>query len=346
MPRIEPPALGVLQDFTHLGIVQCDVEGMVLGCNAGTTAMLGFRPVDLVGGHIGRIFTAEDVEAGVPVGEIEAARVAGVSMDERWHRHRDGRRLWLEGQVLRIDGEAGAVEGFLKVFRDRTHRRLTLDDLERAHRRLLVLTRSLAHDTLGPVRRTLLFLDVLQRTSRLDEEDSRTLGDAVQSLVELEEFQKALLRDAGRTEPEHDASDLNEVFEAVVWSLRAVIESSGAVVTRGPLPQVKIPPTKARSLMQNLVENALKYAPSPRVHVSAKPTGPFWLFAVVDDGPGVAEEDVERIFEERVRLDTTQPGTGLGLSLCRDIVASRGGRIWAESRPEGGLAVHFTLPGA
>jgi two-component system sensor histidine kinase KdpD len=67
---------------------------------------------------------------------------------------------------------------------------------------------------------------------------------------------------------------------------------------------------------------------------------------VADAGPGFPPEDLDKIFDMFYRgmKDPEKKGYGLGLSICRAVVAAHGGRIWAENRAGGGAAVHFTLP--
>jgi len=68
--------------------------------------------------------------------------------------------------------------------------------------------------------------------------------------------------------------------------------------------------------------------------------------AVWDNGPGIADKDLTRIFDKFARGDkeSSVPGVGLGLAICKTIVESHGGRIWAENRIEGGVAFRLSLP--
>ena len=99
----------------------------------------------------------------------------------------------------------------------------------------------------------------------------------------------------------------------------------------------------------NLADNAIKYTPSGgRVAVVAWARRGDVGVTVEDSGPGIPESARERIFERFFRLDTARArdggGSGLGLSICKEIVLAHGGRIWVESEERGGSAFTFSLP--
>jgi signal transduction histidine kinase len=95
------------------------------------------------------------------------------------------------------------------------------------------------------------------------------------------------------------------------------------------------------------VENALKYAPGGAVEVAAVRGGAGTTFTVTDRGPGIPAADRERIFERFVQLDQSstrrQGGTGLGLHLCRNVVALLGGTLAVGGRSDGADGAVFTV---
>ena len=107
---------------------------------------------------------------------------------------------------------------------------------------------------------------------------------------------------------------------------------------------------KLQRVLTNLVENALKYAPDGAVEVAASRGAAGTTFTVADRGPGIPPADRDRIFERFVQLDQSstrrQGGTGLGLHLCRNVVALLGGTLVVDDRPDGGGGAVFavTLP--
>jgi signal transduction histidine kinase len=102
-------------------------------------------------------------------------------------------------------------------------------------------------------------------------------------------------------------------------------------------------------LFRNLVDNAIKYrgsGPEPRLEVDAEAEAEAWHLRFRDHGIGLDPADAERVFGMFQRLHAADeiPGSGIGLALCRRIVARHGGRIWVEARPGDGATFHVTLP--
>lgn len=98
-------------------------------------------------------------------------------------------------------------------------------------------------------------------------------------------------------------------------------------------------------MLQNLLANAIRHSDKPPViHVHAQERDGNWLFSVADNGPGIAPDDLEKIFNPFKRLDRKEQGAGLGLAICRKIIESHGGKIWCESKLGVGASFLFTLP--
>ena len=105
-------------------------------------------------------------------------------------------------------------------------------------------------------------------------------------------------------------------------------------------------PTQIQRVLANLIENALKFSPEgAKVHVRITATRMEAIVRVVDQGPGLAEDELERVFEPFYRRDTgASTGAGLGLAIARGFAAANGGRVWAESRPGQGASFALALP--
>ncbi len=139
-----------------------------------------------------------------------------------------------------------------------------------------------------------------------------------------------------------------EIVDLALANLEAAREQTGAEITRDPLPTVHADLPQLVQVLQNLLDNALKFRGEgpPRIHIGARRDGDQWVLWVRDNGIGIPREARERIFAmfERLHGASEYPGTGIGLALCRKIVERHGGRIWVESRPGQGTTFFFTLP--
>jgi len=112
------------------------------------------------------------------------------------------------------------------------------------------------------------------------------------------------------------------------------------------LPLVPIDAVLIEQVFINILDNAVKYTPrgSP-IAIRAATGGGTVTVEIADRGPGFAAGDEERVFEKFYRGAVPGgPGVGLGLAICRAIIATHGGQIWAERGPAGGAVFRFTVP--
>lgn len=154
---------------------------------------------------------------------------------------------------------------------------------------------------------------------------------------------------AGRNMKEAEPVDtgvlVREVIELLAPPANATLQIADG------LPTVPAERVRLQQVFLNLLGNALKYAgavrPDPVIRVEWRGAGEFVEFTVYDNGPGIAPEFHERVwglFQTLEPRDKVE-GTGIGLSLVKKIVETRGGRVSLDSRPGGGAAFHFTWPG-
>jgi two-component system sensor histidine kinase KdpD len=113
------------------------------------------------------------------------------------------------------------------------------------------------------------------------------------------------------------------------------------------IPLVPMDSALIVQVLVNLIENAIKYSPpQASIDIKAQMDGSLVHIDVLDQGPGISPEDLERVFTKFYRANKPAyiGGTGLGLSICRGIVEAHGGQIFAHNRPDGGAIFTFTLP--
>jgi light-regulated signal transduction histidine kinase (bacteriophytochrome) len=128
----------------------------------------------------------------------------------------------------------------------------------------------------------------------------------------------------------------------------AVRRARATIEVGGDLPVVLGEASLLTTVFQNLLGNAVKFAGDqpPRISVSARRDGQYWLFSVADNGIGIPAEYADRIFVifQRLHDRAMYPGTGIGLAMCRKIIEYHGGRIWLDTAVTTGARFCFTLP--
>ena len=142
--------------------------------------------------------------------------------------------------------------------------------------------------------------------------------------------------------------DLNVCLQEAIDNLRSAIDEADADISSERLPFTMGDEYQLLHLFQNLLSNAIKFRGQerPRIRISAEPQGDHSLLRFRDNGIGIAQPFVERIFEMGQRLHTREeyPGLGIGLALCRRIVERHGGLIWVESGDASGSVFCVLLP--
>ena len=144
--------------------------------------------------------------------------------------------------------------------------------------------------------------------------------------------------------------DCNRLAETVLGDLEQAILQCSATVECTSLPVVNGDAAQLARLLQNLISNALKFRDQeqPRVRVWAELQSQEWVFAVQDNGIGIAPEYHQNVFGMFTRLHSRSryEGTGIGLALCSKIAQRHGGRIWVDSEVGEGSTFRFTIPAA
>jgi two-component system, OmpR family, sensor histidine kinase KdpD len=174
------------------------------------------------------------------------------------------------------------------------------------------------------------------------EEEADHLNRLVGNLLDMSRIE------AGALQPQRQWNQLSEIVETALARLRRAAEKHTVQIdVPDDLPLVPVDTTLMQQVFVNLLSNSLKFAPAHTlIRVSAEAAEAETLHVQVSNqGPRVAEKDLEHIFDKFYRVTAADrvTGTGLGLSICKGIVEAHGGRLWAENLPAG-LAFNFTVP--
>lgn len=223
--------------------------------------------------------------------------------------------------------------------------------LARSNRELQHFAYAISHDLQEPLRMVSNYVGLLARRyqDRLDQDANDFIAYATDGAKRMAAMIDAVLQ-YSRVETQGQAfqsTAMEQALSDALANLQVRIQESGADITHTPLPLVMADPAQMTRLWQNLIGNALKFRGSaaPRIRVTAERREQEWVFAVQDNGIGIAPDDYERVFSlfQRLHNPDDYPGTGIGLAVCKRIVTRHGGRIWVESSAEG-TGFYFSLP--
>ena len=255
--------------------------------------------------------------------------------------------LGSQGQTL------GAVVAMHDITEQQAHEhalRQHAAELARSNAELERFAYIASHDLQEPLRTVSSYTQLLLRRlpQNLDQ-DQKLFADQIRSGIgRMKDLIEGLLEYSRVSRPEQAvAVDLNIVCETALANLGHAVQSSGAVIMRGPLPTVPGSARQLTQVLQNLIGNAIKFSgeQTPKVQISAQRGEEGWTLVVRDHGMGIEAAYREQIFGLFKRLHTSDeiPGSGVGLTICRRIIEQHGGRIWVEAA-EPGTRFHLLLP--
>jgi signal transduction histidine kinase len=363
-----PELLGPVLDTISEGFVRCR-EGAITWASARAAEIFREDSAQkLIGRELNSLFVPVD-----PTPPLEAS--------DRHIRFTDG-----EERILRIipvcdNGDDGDEE--LYLVENITLQRFLEHEVQRANRELHHANRErvtlrnrvqceteerdelltvISHELRTPITVITGYNRLLlaEKVGMLNEEQKRFCDQSIKSCQRLNNFISNLL-EASRESYGDMVLEVTEIsviptLEGVASFLRPLIEEHGLNITFDLDPAsgaARFDPIRIEQVITNLLSNAIKYShDGGMIELSTRNVKDadrgYVEICVADDGPGIAEEDRERIFDPYVRLGDSGHigGLGLGLALCRRIINAHSGTIGVDERPGGGSNFFFRLPDA
>lgn len=332
------------------GKVIVDKDGKILMMNPAAEEISGKKLSEVAGRHISEhlkpgehfLTLSEDMDlsSGAPLtGQVS------VTGDER------------VGQALRhsmalLEDDQGRVIGAYATLPEITK-------FKEAQRLQEEFLSKVTHDLQSPLSSIVSALEMLTDTAgtKLDPSEnnflsisvrnSRRLTDMIRSILDFSKLQ------AGKLAVHPEPADLGPILDEAGEGLLPWARTKGLrLLVRKPPREIRVLADSQRvvQIITNLVSNAIKSTPAGgtvlvAASIAANPE-PCAIIGVKDTGPGISKEDMNRIFEKFVQLESAEPreGVGLGLSIVKELVDQHRGRLWAESEPGKGATFYFTLP--
>jgi PAS domain S-box-containing protein len=277
--------------------------------------------------------------------------------------HRTGREFYISLTISTVQQKGKtAFIAFIRDIDRQKRNELELEkkrnELEQSNRELQQFAHAASHDMKEPLRKVLLFVDMLRKEPKSLPDSSKTylnkIGTSASRLADIVDGILAY-SSISASEPDFEQVDLNEVLKTVLSDLEVLIQEKKAEIIYHDLPLVWGASFLLCQLFFNLIINSLKFSkpaiPSV-VEIYGRNNGDRFVQVIIrDNGIGFDKEDAEKIFNKFLRLHPKHEydGTGLGLALCKTIVEKHGGSI--EATGEAGRGATFTvslpaIPGA
>jgi signal transduction histidine kinase len=210
------------------------------------------------------------------------------------------------------------------------------------------LASGIAHEINNPLGMIQLVAETALRFTDDPERVEDMLGQIISDVTRCSHIVKSILRFAKEQPSEKWTTDLNDIIRRSLDLTREYATRHGVTAMEQlceDLPPVLANPTELELVFVNLISNAVNACePGGSVRLDTEQTGDRVRAVVRDDGCGMAEEHVERVFEPFYTTRLEQGGTGLGLSTCHGIVADHAGEIAIESKERQGTTVIIELP--
>ncbi|WKE64730.1 PAS domain S-box protein [Gallaecimonas kandeliae] len=344
-----------------IAMVMIGGDGAIQLVNAETERLFGYQRAELLDKPIEQLLP-ERYRPGHPAMRTgffatpQARRMGGGR--DLFALRKDGSEFPVEIGLNPVSTEAGTL--VLAAIVDLTERKRTADatlqqlndELGRSNVELQRFAYVASHDLQTPLRNVASFVELLNATygQLLDDQGKDWIRRITQSVKQQQLLVKDLLEFSRVNAQSHPFERLpaRQLVDIAVTLLESSLRESHAEIQCGELPDVTGDRSQLVQLLANLIGNAIKYrsdAP-PLVQISASHQDGEWCFAIKDNGIGMEQRYLERIFEifERLHDQRAYPGSGIGLAICRRVIQRHGGRIWVESSPGQGSTFYFTLP--
>ena len=346
-------------------IFMLDPAGHIVTWNLGAERLTGYTSAETVGRHISRFQTHDDSEQAVSKldAALRQASAVGRFEEEAWRLRRDGRRFWANIVISSVRDADGKLTGFATIMRDETEHkelesRLLLSDRMAS---LGTLAAGVAHEInnpLGAAVANLGYLSGLVPELPLPERDKSDIAETLADSREALDRVRVIVRDLKTLSRGEDDKlaliDVNRVLDTTAQLAANEIKHRARLVKdfATGLPSIDANEARLGQVFLNLLVNAAQsiaegHAERNQIRLVTRAADQGWIaIEVQDTGSGIAPDVLPKIFNPFFTTKDVGSGTGIGLSICHNIVSRLGGRIEIDTALGRGTTMRVLLPGS
>jgi len=332
------------------GIVTVNSDGTLESTNTSLEKLLGYKSTDLIGQDVNivlpHLLSGGEEEEGSPLRTGER-RIFGVGR-EFFGLKKDGEKVPVEVSLSVIN--LGNQQILTGIVRDITERK-------EAEQRVKDFYSTVSHELRTPLTAIRTALGIMEHSfmGELTEQArpvvqvaSKETDRLIRLINDILDIRKI---EAGKLDLKLKKLDPREIINRAIDGLKTLTDEAGVKVV-SELPETRrvlADEDRLQQVLTNLLSNAIKWSPvDGTVKVSIKEIDQRCRFEVVDEGPGIPEDEADKLFgrfqQVSSRDDRSRGGTGLGLAICKAIVEQHGGEIGVELKAEKGSMFWFDLP--
>lgn len=298
----------------------------------------------------GEIYTASELAISIfRNGQMEQIYV---NIEMRPYREADGRIVGIMSVATEVTEMVLARQKIEEVVAKRTRQLAEVNyALQQNNMELEQFAYVAAHDLQEPLRTISNFVGLFVKkygSITPDAENyTRFILNATQRLQHL--IKDLLDYSTIRSDVPFVTVDLNQVLGEVLNDLSSLIGETNASIVSNELPAINGNAIELKRVFQHLISNAIKFRKqhvAPEIQISAEAADNEYYLAIKDNGIGMEKQYLDKLFIifQRLHNASEYDGTGIGLAICKKIVALHGGRIWVDSEPGVGTTFYFTFP--
>lgn len=364
--RMLQAAVENYEDVVILTDTKLDGSGPnVIYVNPAVKSISGYNPEEVIGNSVSIIHNRDIEDRRVQALE-KSLREGRSYHGELLNRDKEGKEYWTFINAFPVPDENGNITSFASIERDITREREMRNELirskklaEQANQTKTDFLANMSHELRTPLN-SILGMTRILKESTLNTEQRELVRTVFQSSLNLLEIVNDILDlskiEAGEVELENIGFDLNYLMKSVnqAMSLLAAEKKINFKETHDKeVPFVSGDPSRLNRILHNLIGNAIKYTLEGSVEVKTgfqniDETQIKWVCEVIDTGVGIPEDKIDHIFDKFTQADVSTTrrfgGTGLGLTITKELVEMMGGKIEVESEVGVGSTFRVKIP--